>query len=824
MNLLSGCSTDSAYVKTLSGQLYVDIDIDKTFVYPDGTVIAGMDFSAPAIDSVSLSIHSLVGGFSHVWTSFPEFPQGDLYIEGTYHLYASYRDGMEGFGKAAYSVGTNVDVIASRTVDEKLTLRPASTANVVRMSEAFASYFTSVHAYLHSEGGDYHDCAGREDEILYLLPGKTSLYLLLTMPDGTVAGYTAAEVTDARAATFYQYDLSLDFDNDTPVVSCTVDSSVWSQALTAEFLSAAPPVISPGGWMPDRVFVLPEGEVPDEPVNVTVRSSSPLKHLNMTVNSPYLNSVGVPGQCDLLNLTDGQRETLKAYGLKWTVTENGAEVELADFLGSLVFLNESQSMTAIGFMAEDAQGRVGEPLTLTVRTTPMDISVVSVPDVMVWTTTAEINVSTIADDFAPHVAIELLDDNGKWNVTDIQSVTETTEGLYNIRFTIPEGSGVINARLLYCQEARADVVIGRYMPSFTLDVDAFATYGCVRVRTADESVLPIIVKNLEIYLNNQRAAVLARYTDTSIIVITGLTPSTNYALTSTMMDNPSKEDFTSVIKFTTESTPSLPNADFEHRKEGCYYSSLPCGGRYSQTTVAIFNWQNHQTIDQQVPREWANTNAKTFSRKSANHNTWYMQPSVFSVPGDTEEASYAVCLRSVAFDLDGQIIPDYTQTGTPYLKYSPIIPEISSRAAGKLFLGSYSFDPSTCTETYDDVVDWRSRPMSLSGYYKYSPSLSNTSDYGLAIIEVYGDIDGKRQVIGSAVAHLPVSNSYTAFKASLTYMHFGVKATGLKVMFASSNTIGTIEEETRGVVTTPDAVTGCSLGSTLWLDGINLSY
>ena len=79
-------------------------------------------------------------------------------------------------------------------------------------------------------------------------------------------------------------------------------------------------------------------------------------------------------------------------------------------------------------------------------------------------------------------------------------------------------------------------------------------------------------------------------------------------------------------------------------------------------------------------------------------------------------------------------------------------------------------------------------------------------------------------VIGSSVAHLPVANSYTAFKASLSYDYFGVKATGLKVMFASSAGIGTIEEESAAVITTPDPVSGASIGSTLWLDHISLSY
>lgn len=240
--------------------------------------------------------------------------------------------------------------------------------------------------------------------------------------------------------------------------------------------------------------------------------------------------------------------------------------------------------------------------------------------------------------------------------------------------------------------------------------------------------------------------------------------------------------------------------------------------------VAIFNWQNHETFEMQEPKEWANTNAKTFNAGSKNHNTWYMQPSVFTVTDNIHSGNFAVCLRSVGFDTDGEAIPDYTQTGEPYLKYSPIVPRISSRAAGKLFLGSYAFNPSTLEEVYNDIVPWGSRPVSLNGYYRYNPSGNDPSDAGVALVEVYGKVDGEVKMIASASVYLPVANSYTAFSANLNYEHFGVEATGIKVMFASSHSTGTIAEETANIETVDDAVKACSTGSTLWLDHVNLSY
>lgn len=822
--LLSSCSDESRTVSAGTGRLSLNLEIDNTFRYPDGAVVSGHDFLMPDTAGVGVYLKSFVGDYSHVWTSFHDFPQSDIYYTGTYRLQSFFGYAQEGFEKPYYQSSESIDILPGEMKVCTLRLLPVSSANSVGFTPEFAEYFKSVRAYIHADGGGYFECTPLTQETLYLLPGRTSVYVELTLPDGRNVGYKAMEQSEARSGVFYQYSFSLDFDGSDPVVTCTVGQTSVSQTLSGDFIAARPPVITPSGWTPGETYVLPEGEIPDIPVTAAVSSSADLSHVYLTVNSPYLNSVGVPRQCDLMSLTPEETGMFDTYGLKWTSSPRSMDIDLSTFLGNFVFLNEAQAISSVSLMAEDVNGRVGTPLMMTVETLPMEIEIDSVSSAMVGASTASVRVTTLADDFASHVAVELMADNGVWQPAEILSTEELADGRYNITFTIPTGSASIRARILYCQEVRGEIMISRFMPDFDLEIDAFATYACIRVVAATPELVTAVVRSLDIFLNERRASVLARDTSKGIIAITGLTPSTGYSLTATMLSNPGKDDFTAPVRFSTESTPSLPNAEFENRKDGVNYKDLPSGGRYSQTTVAIFNWQNRQSFGQKVPKEWANTNSKTFSGRSANHNTWYMQPSVFSVPGDTEEASYAVCLRSVAFDLNGPIIPDYTQTGQPYLQYSPIVPEIASRAAGKLFLGSYSFNPETMEEVYRDVVDWHARPMSLNGFYKYSPSDSDPSDMGLAIIEVYGKIDGETRVIGSATAHLPVANSYTAFKASLSYDYFGVKATGLKVMFASSSSIGTLAEESASVITTPDPVSGASIGSTLWLDHVSLSY
>lgn len=822
--LAGACSEDRVLTGNNTATFSLSLAVDNSFHYPDGALVSPMEVPVPQQSEISVYMRAIAGEYSHVWTSFSDFPEKDIYFSGTYYLDGFSGLSHEGFDRPYYSGSLEVDLLPQSHLDAEMTLRPVSTANRVDFAPEFSSYFTSVRAYLHAEGGGYFDYLPAEERYLYLLPGHTSLYLELHLPDGRKVGFRAAEVEDAASATLYGYSLSLDASGKDPVVRCTVGSQDFTTTLSEEFMAANPPVITARGWTPGSSYVLPEGDMPPNPVSADITSHAPLRHIYLTVNSYYLNTSGFPTQCDLMNLSDKERETVTAFGLKWDGEGTEGGVDFTGLLGNLVFLNEAQARTTIGLIVEDSQGRVATPVMMDVLTTPMEISVTSVSPAMTGVREAEITVETTATNFTDNLAIEILNAKGEWEPTEIISCTDSDEVVHRIRFSIPEGTGDINARILYCREVRAEFVIGRFMPDFTLALDPFATYCCIRVHADDPEVVKAVGAGLYIYLNGKRASVLARDPSTGLIVITNLTPHTNYVMTSTMMKEPDKDDFTPEIKFSTESTPGLPNAEFEERHDGISYSDLPSGGRYSQTTVAIFNWQNHRSFSLEEPKEWANTNAKTFNRRSANHNTWYMQPSAYVVRGDSYDGTFAMCLRSVAFDLNGELIPDYTQTGQPYLQYSPVVPNISSRAAGKLFLGSYSFDPVTMEETYRDVVEWHARPMALNGYYKYTPSPNDPSDMGLAIIEVYGDVDGQRTVIGSAVTRLPVANSYTAFKASLSYDYFGVKATGLKVMFASSRTIGTIAEESAAIVTTPDPVEGSSVGSTLWLDHVNLSY
>lgn len=181
-------------------------------------------------------------------------------------------------------------------------------------------------------------------------------------------------------------------------------------------------------------------------------------------------------------------------------------------------------------------------------------------------------------------------------------------------------------------------------------------------------------------------------------------------------------------------------------------------------------------------------------------------------------------LQSVGWDVNGEAIPDYLQPDGNYTKYSCNVPNIAHRAAGRLFLGDYSFNPYNENERYDFGIDFGSRPSALNGFYKFVPSVSDPSDRGVALVEVLGIYNNMEIVIARTELQLRPALTYTAFTVPLSYPHFGVKATRLRVMMASSSRYGSIAEESVSVPVSNNVEIAAALGSTLWVDELSLSY
>lgn len=763
------------------------------------------------------------GNYSNTWDSYLNMPEADRYLTGSYTITATSGYRAEGFDSPYYEGVADLDVVSGQHTEGQLTMSLVSSVSEISFDSSVTGYFQRVCAYLHSEGGGYLEYSSTDHGLMYLNPGKTYLTLHFTLPDGRKAGVHLFTVT-AKSGCYYHYTLSLRMEGDTPVLTATHGEESRTISLTEEFLSALPPEVKSLGWTPGLPLVLPEGDRPSTPVKAVVSSASDLQYLYVSINSPSLAAQGVPMQINLLSLSPEQEQEIRSMGLEWSGSLREMTVDFTNLLGKLTYISPAHLKSVFGISPVDIFDRVGEPKMLVVETSRVAVSIAAADKVTVGAKEASVVIACDAADFGENVEVELTDYDGDFLKVPLTAVESVGEGRFRVSFEIPEGSAPIEGRLLYCGKPAVSFTLERKMPLFDLEVDPFTTFALIKITAADDATASLVASMLYPYIDGEQMKVLSRDPERGIVIVSGLSGGKSYTLKSTMMARPTLEDFTPEIRFTTEEAIPLPNSDFENRRPGPKYASLPSGGRYSQTVVAIFNWQNHQNFDMEIPAGWANTNSKTFNSASAVHNTWYMLPGVYIVKGDTYSGNFSVCLRSVGYDPHGQEIPDYTQTSEPYLNYSPIVPHIRYRAAARLFLGAYSFDVASMQERYDDIVAWKSRPMSLNGYYKYTPSADTPSDAGLALVEVYGLVGGERTLIGSGRTSLSQSNSFAPFSAQIDYYYFGVKATGIRVMFASSGQIGDIAEESARVPVTFDLPSSSAIGSLLTLDHVHLTY
>ncbi len=169
-----------------------------------------------------------------------------------------------------------------------------------------------------------------------------------------------------------------------------------------------------------------------------------------------------------------------------------------------------------------------------------------------------------------------------------------------------------------------------------------------------------------------------------------------------------------------------------------------------------------------MPDGWATINDLTCWLGSNNKNTWFLVPSTYETEGK-------VRLLSVGYNHNGTTPP-----ATSGIYYCETPPSDLKRAAGELFLGSYTFDGN---EKRVDGMDISSRPSYLQFDYSYTPE---GDDKGVCEIKLL-DASGKTLVEKS----MDLTNTYLTVRDKvripLDSYPFLSKATKIQICFKSSD-------------------------------------
>ena len=826
--VFAGCSDNSGSAQTGAGKIapVVTVDSDvETSISTDHVTIEPV----PDSQDMSFRLSTADGSLSHTWTTFAEYDPSAPFTPGKYVAEGFFGSAQnEGFETPYFYGRTEFELREDEIARPEILCTLGNTMMTVDFDPSVTDYFKDCEVTLHSHGGGFVVYAPGEHRQAYLRPGDIDVSVALSLPDGKSCDFLLTTIPDAKAAYSYVMSLSAHTDGENPVITISLDDRIESDdvsvELTPAFIAGGVPPIYCSGFVSGVPVHVAEGTTPSERVTMKVERNG-LRSLILTVDAPSLLATGWTDEINLLDASEAMTTLMAKDGLRLTTSADGVmEVDFTDVVARLR-ADDGDVRSMFALRAVSSAGQMSEPAVLEISIGSVDVDLLAVTPATVGVDEATMTVECHVADAIDNVSVELFGDDRQWKAVKIDEVIPTTQsGRYILRFRVPDGTTALNARLLYCGAVRAETKIGRVSPKFSIAIDAFARKAVVRIEPEDEALLEVITRKVAIYNGDEMLRGVTRTPENGEITVTGLTDATAYALRATVMESPSDNDFTQAVGFTTEKALPLPNGDFEEVKNAIDWRDMPSGGRYSQDIVEIFNRQNFMTWKADAPDKWANVNAKTFCTSAQRPNTWYMQPSAQSVR-DAYSGSYAVRIDNVGWDTDGKAIADYLQEGMPYVAYSKVVPDVAYRAVGKLFLGSYSFDASSLSERYEEGIGFTSRPASLNGFYKFSPSASAPSQTGMALVEVIGTgTDGAVDIIASGRVLLEPATGYTAFSIPLTYMQFGVKAVGVRVMLAASPDIGDIPFETRTTPTVPQLEQAAMLGSTLWVDGLTFSY
>lgn len=830
------CSDDKTNLGIGSGMIDVSVVPDRNVTAVGNFVIAESDIPLPDPSDFEIII-SDGQGTSALWTGVNQMGGSERFLPGAYTLRAtSGASGAEGFG-VPYFTGEAVAVVENGQTT-RVTI-PASVSNTlveIDFDKSITDLCSDIFATVHSHSGLYCRYSPTDNGPLFIRPGDISVLLSLTTESYSVK-FNILNITGAKAATYYRVTIAASAGSDgiLTVTATSADGDSNSVRLTPDFLEAAAPELAASGFASSVPFRIFEGATPSSPLRISVNSSS-LSHLFLTAMAPTLGS-SFARELDLLNLTGIQADSLHTYGIRYEGIRkgevNGGWVDLTDVVARLRYIPGAYPST-FSLIAVDSSGHVSEPVILSVEVVPVEIKMESVSKAVIGIDKAQLIFSSTSSYLKDNLRIESYNfSSGDWNVLKIDTLENISAGRWAVTFTVPEGRSDIACRLLFCGSEVSSFAVGRCAPEYTIEVDPFALHADIKVKTEDPALTNVVVSSIQFYrmgkssdpATYERIQMIERFPEEGRVVISGLEAASEYRILSSILANPATaDDFSDAISFRTEAASQIPNSDFEDVQFGSIkYKDMLSGGRYSQNSVEIYNLQNRTSFDLMTPDRWATVNSKTFCLSAKNHNTWYLAPSTYTVE-DAYSGSYAVRMDCVGYDINGVPIPDYLQTSFPYTPYSRNIPSGYSKAAGRLFLGSYSFDPENGTERYSEGLKFSSRPAAVNGFYKFVATEANPRATALARVEVIGDVDGVEIVLADGELHLPVVLSYTAFSIPLTYGRFGVKATSIRLHFAPSDAIGDMDAESQSIIVLPDPATSMSRGSSLWLDNISLSY
>lgn len=842
---MGSCKDDAYPVGSGEGLINPLVEINSDIVTAKKT--GSREAMAITVNDLALKLTSADGSVNLTWPSIAEFDVDKQFKVGGYTMEASYgalED--EGFEKPYYYGAAQLTVVENKTTPVALTAKLANSMVKIDYTDAFKGYFTAYDLQLHSEGGAYIDYMADETRAAYLRPGKVTIIANVTKPNGVKASLEAASFV---AQAQHQYTVTIDVNDGQAgeaqlVISFDelLDQEDIIIDLSDELMSTPAPEVTVEGFDPATTYELVEGTTLPFAAKFNVIARGQISSATLTTESKSLEEQGWPTEIDLCAATAAQQARLKNLGIDargfFGNVDKMAVLDLSNVVTNIKYREGGNNAVKFTLVVKDKLGKVTEPVSLSLDCQPVVLSLANPSDVYEGDSEMSVDVVYNGADIENNVKIQYKNERGTWSDATISSITPMGRAAssYRAKINIAADDNDVVIRAAFGSRYSDELTVKRLTAPFGVtgsDNDVFAKHALVTVTGETESPSAIIAKaKLMISTDgvNFSEATTTKSGD-SMLDIKNLEPSTAYTVKLIADGLTSRAH-----SFTTEAATDVPNGDFEDLATTITANEIKQGGEWS-ISVGV-NYQSHSTYEIKEPVNWASVNKKTTS--GTNQNTWFSVPSTFNsslswsstVPaikvvgtgGGTEtpdsykgfavkSGSNAMVVRNVAWDANGTTPSLWRKSFISSDEhYNHNVPTIASKSAGKLFLGSYTYNGA---DQFNEGVSFASRPSALKGYYYYTTN--DNSEQGVVTVSLMnGD-----KVIATSTTKLAAAADYAEFSLPLTYPIGSLKATSLRIMISSSDKT---DESQISVDTFNYRYESAQHGATLVVDNLSFTY
>lgn len=775
---LTACNDDNPWAG-LAGKGGISLRLKTDAAVKDAVPTRATEtLEAPDASLFAIKAEKTDGSYTGNWNSITEFNNyEDGFSVGRYTVSASYGDiEKEGFDSPAYYGETEVMVLEGEPAFAEITATLANTMVSVDFTDAFKTYFEDYSVTLHSEGHSYQTVNSADTgRPVYLAPGHVELAVTITRLNGGKMETTTIQPADFDALARHHYHVTLDFNGGNVgegQFSIIFDDSMTQEDvvidLTDELFTAPVPTVEASGFTPGTAIELLRGGSADEAPRFTVAAYGKMAEAVLTVaSSTYTPAWG--REIDLLTASPSQQGEIAAAGLEcigfFRNPDRMARVDLSGFLANL-----PEGEHTVTLVVKDKVMHQSEPLSLTVKVLPVTIE--ATPQTAIFGS-GEATVSVVYNGENPekNITFRMCDDTGTMIDCPVISCTESKtraveSKTYDFVIALAATENENVPLEVYYRGALVQTTTLRVtVPEYTVELaDAFARYAVFQVKTDNAADLAAVTAKTILRIGGSVVpeANVTRDTKTGLIRIVNLRSATSYHFQTALLADAS--EYAGDFSFTTETETQLPNADFAETSN-LSIGGLKVGGQYK----VLVSYQHSSSINRTVPAgSWATLNPLTAYAGAANKNTWFIVPSTYL---DGSEA----IIRSVGYNHNGTTPSASSGATTYYCTNSPSQDQLE-KAAGELFLGSYSFDG---TANRADGVAFASRPTSLTFSYRYT---SINGEEGEAYIRL---LDAAGSVIAESDVALEASSSAKTMTVALPSYPAGRKAASVQVGFKS---------------------------------------